>query len=92
GSVGKKTQMRYSLFILPRATKELSVLEATEYKKVKKAILRLAGNPRPSGCSKLTGREGWKMRVGDYRVIYEINDSNREVVVLHVGHRRDIYR
>jgi len=51
--------MRYSLFILPRAVKELSVLEATEYQKIKKAILRLADNPRPSGCSKLTAREGW---------------------------------
>jgi mRNA interferase RelE/StbE len=84
--------MRYSLFILPRAVKEISVLEATEYKKVKKAIFRLAGNPRPSGCSKLTGREGWKIRVGVYRVIYEINDFTKEVVVLHVGHRRDVYR
>ena len=84
--------MRYSLLILPRALKELSVLEATEYQKIKKAILRLADNPRPSGCSKLAGREGWKIRVGDYRVIYEINDFTKEVVVLHVGHRRDVYR
>ncbi|MGB8658601.1 MAG: type II toxin-antitoxin system RelE/ParE family toxin [Candidatus Zixiibacteriota bacterium] len=84
--------MRYSLFILPRAVKELTVLEATEYRKIKIAILRLADNPRPSGCSKLTGREGWRIRVGDYRVIYEINDFNKEVVVLHVGHRRDVYR
>jgi mRNA interferase RelE/StbE len=84
--------MRYSLLILPRAVKELTVLESTEYGKIKKAILRLADNPRPSGCSKLTGREGWRIRVGDYRVIYEINDFTKEVVVLHVGHRRDVYR
>ena len=84
--------MRYSLLILPRAVKELMVLEATEYQKIKKAILRLADNPRPSGCSKLTGREGWKIRVGDYWVIYEINDFTKEIVVLHVGHRRDVYR
>lgn len=84
--------MRYSLLILPRAVKELTLLEATEYQKIKKAILRLADNPRPSGCSKLTGREGWRIRVGDYRVIYEINDFTKEVVVLHVGHRRDVYR
>jgi mRNA interferase RelE/StbE len=55
--------MRYSLLILPRAVKELSVLEATEYQKIKKAILRLADNPRPSGCSKLTGREGWRIEL-----------------------------
>jgi mRNA interferase RelE/StbE len=84
--------MRYSLLILPRAVKELTLLEATEYQKIKKKILRLADNPRPSSCSKLTGREGWRIRVGDYRVIYEINDFTKEVVVLHVGHRRDVYR
>lgn len=84
--------MKYSLFILPRAVKELSSLDEKEYIKIKKDILRLSDNPRPFGCSKLTRREGWKIRVGDYRVIYEINDSAKEVIVLHVGHRRDVYR
>jgi mRNA interferase RelE/StbE len=84
--------MKYSLFILTRAQKELAALEGTEYQKIKKAVFRLASNPRPSGCSKLIGREGWKIRVGNYRVIYEINDSLKEVLVLHIGHRRDVYR
>jgi mRNA interferase RelE/StbE len=84
--------MKYSLFILPRAHKELAALGETDYQKTKEAIFRLADNPRPSGCSKLVGREGWKMRVGSYRVIYEINDQKKEILVLHVGHRRDVYR
>ena len=84
--------MKYSLFILRRAQKELAALEETEYQKIKKVILRLADNPRPSGCSKLIGREGWKIRVGNYRVVYEINDQAKEVIVLHIGHRRDVYK
>ena len=84
--------MKYSLFILRQAQKELASLEKTDYQKIKEAILRLAENPRPSGCSKLVGREGWKIRVGNYRVIYEINAQKKEVIVLHVGHRRDVYR
>jgi mRNA interferase RelE/StbE len=84
--------MKYSLFILKRAQKELAALGETEYQKIKKAVLRLADNPRPSGCSKLIGREGWKIRIGNYRVVYEINDSAKEVIVLHIGHRRDVYR
>jgi len=84
--------MKYSLFILRRAQKELADLGKTEYEKIKHAILRLGDNPRPSGCSKLTGREAWKIRVGNYRIIYEIDDQAKEVIVMHVGHRRDVYR
>ena len=84
--------MKYSLFILRRAQKELAALRRIEYEKIKKAILHLGDNPRPSGCSKLIGREAWKIRVGNYRVIYEINDLAKEVIVMHVGHRRDVYR
>ena len=84
--------MKYSLFILRRARKELASLGETEYQKVKEAILCLADNPRPSGCSKLVGREGWRIKAGSFRVIYEINDQTKEVIILHVGHRRDVYR
>ena len=60
--------------------------------KLKTAISALADNARPRGCRKLTGREGWRIRVGNYRVIYEIDDKAQIVTVLHVGHGRDIYR
>jgi mRNA interferase RelE/StbE len=58
---------------------------------VRDAIASLAENPRPSGCKKLVGREGWRIRIGNYRVIFEIDDVKREVTVMHIGHRRDIY-
>jgi mRNA interferase RelE/StbE len=52
----------------------------------------LRENPRPANCRKLTGRDGWRIRIGDYRVIYEINDAAPSLTVFHVGHRREVYR
>ena len=83
--------MNYAVSILRRAQKELSQLSAPSFERVCDAIRSLAVNPRPPGCRKLVGREGWRIRVGDYRVIYQIDDPARTVLVLHVGHRRDIY-
>lgn len=84
--------MKYSVFILRCAQKELSRLPTEAYERIKREIITLGENPRPSGCKKLTAREGWRIQVGDYRVIYEIDDKAGNVIVLHVGHRRDIYR
>ena len=83
--------MAYEVFILPRAQKELANLPKQNYARVRDLISTLADNPRPTGCKKLTGREGWRVRSGDYRVIYEIDESNKRVIVLDVGHRKDIY-
>jgi len=84
--------MSYKILILRRAQKELAELPSKSYERVKNAIQSLSGDPRPSGCKKLVGREGRVIRVGNYRVIYEIDDEQSGVEVLHVGHRRDVYR
>ena len=84
--------MRYSLSILRRAQKELAQTSPETYKRIVDAIRDLQENPRPPGCLKLSGREGWRFRVGDFRVIYEIDDQAHAVTILHVGHRRDVYR
>ncbi len=84
--------MSYSVFVLRRVRKELSKLAPEPYEQVKESILNLSENPRPQGCKKLVGRGGWRIRVGDYRVIYEIEDSPKTITVLHVGLRSDIYR
>ena len=84
--------MSYLVFILRRVQRELDKLPLESYERVKEAIRRLSEESRPSGCKKLTGRDGWRIRVGDYRVIYEIDDKAGSITVLHVGHRRDIYR
>jgi mRNA interferase RelE/StbE len=84
--------MSYDVLILRRAQKELQRLPDEAYMRVRDAIRLLADDPRPPECRKLTGREGWRIRVGEYRVIYEIDDVRKSVTILHVGHRRDVYR
>jgi len=81
----------HEVLILRRAQKELANLPKADYERVRDGVAALAENPRPSGCKKLVGREGWRIRVGNYRIIYEVDDEKQSVTVLHVGHRRDIY-
>lgn len=81
----------YAVLILRRAQKELANFSKTDYERVRDAVAGLAGNPRPAGCKKLVGREGWRIKAGDYRVIYEIDDAQKQITVLHIGHRRDVY-
>ena len=84
--------MSYKLYISQRAQKELLSLPEDSYGRIRDSIKDLANEPRPHGCSKLAGREGWRIRIGNYRVIYEIDDDGQKVTILHVGHRRDVYR
>ncbi|MGA2401072.1 MAG: type II toxin-antitoxin system RelE/ParE family toxin [Syntrophobacteraceae bacterium] len=56
------------------------------------AVRSLADDPRPAGVRKLTGREAWRIRVGDYRIVYEIHDDALVLLVVAIGHRRDVYR
>lgn len=83
--------MSYTVQILRRAQKELAALPPIVYPRVRDAIRELANTPRPSGCKKLSGRSGWRIRVGNYRVIYEIDDTAQVITIMHVGHRRDVY-
>jgi mRNA interferase RelE/StbE len=84
--------MIYSILILRGAQKELSDLPKTTYERIKDAIRKLADDPKPRGIRKLSGRNGWRIRIGDYRVIYEIDNQNNSVTILHIGHRRDVYK
>ncbi|MFH2003177.1 MAG: type II toxin-antitoxin system RelE/ParE family toxin [Bacteroidota bacterium] len=81
----------YNVIILKRAQKELAELPADAFQKLRDSMSELIHNPRPYGCRKLTGREGWRIRIGNYRVIYEIDDQQKTILILHVGHRRDVY-
>ena len=84
--------MNYTVQILRRAQRAMAALPPPDFERVRDAVFALADDPRPSGCAKLTAREAWRIRVGQYRVIYEIDDPNRIVTVLDVGHRREVYR
>lgn len=82
----------YEVSILPRAMKELGAIPPRDHEAVIEAILGLAGNPRPRGTKKLRGGDLWRLRVGDYRVLYTIQDKRLIVIVVRVGHRREAYR
>ena len=83
--------MTYNLTIRRKAQKQLAKLPLKDYKKVKQTIFNLANEPRPAGAIKLKGREGWRVRQGNYRIIYEIIDKELVITVLDIDHRKDIY-
>ena len=84
--------MNYLVLIRRRAQEELARLSPEIRLRIYPALFNLGTDPRPPGCKKLKGREGWRIRVGDYRVIYEIDDAARRVIVLRVRHRSEAYR
>jgi mRNA interferase RelE/StbE len=83
---------KYSLDIKQSAQKELDALVDKLFARIDAKILQLADNPRPPGCKKLKGYEDqWRIRIGDYRVIYILDDQARTVTITHVAHRREVY-
>ena len=83
---------RYSVELTSAAAKRVRKLDAPARVRVLRALAGLADEPRPSGVKKLVGTDNaWRIRVGDYRVIYEIDDGIVVVVVFRVAHRRDVY-
>ena len=85
-------ERKYALKILRRAAKELESLPQETYDRINESIRRLAFDPYPNGSIKLVGREGFRLRVGKYRVIYDVDSKTRNVIILDIGHRKDIYK
>jgi mRNA interferase RelE/StbE len=81
--------MAHSIEFKISARKQIASLPQVHANRITKAAMALANNPRPSGCKKLKDREAWRIRVGDYRVIYEIHDDVLVVLVVRVAHRRE---
>ncbi|MFY7069275.1 type II toxin-antitoxin system RelE family toxin [Nocardiopsis changdeensis] len=82
---------RYTVEVTTSAQKELRRLDSLVRKRVVRAIAELAEEPRPVGCKKLKARDGYRVRIGDHRVIYTIDDGRVTVVVIKVGPRGDVY-
>ena len=84
----------YQILIKPAARKELKNLSPAVIKPVSAKIESLAKNPRPHGCKKIVYNRFtlWRVRVGDYRILYAIDDTVKIVDIQHIGHRRDVYR
>ena len=84
---------QYAVSFRRSAEKDLRRLDATVERRVMRAAEALATEPRPSGCRKLEGGDAaYRIRVGDYRVIYTVNDAVLEVAIERVRHRREVYR
>jgi mRNA interferase RelE/StbE len=83
--------MVYSLNFSRQAIKELEKINEPAYSKIKNAITALTIDPRPQGYKKLKNRDSYRIRVGDYRVIYDIFDAELIVDVIALGHRKDVY-
>lgn len=84
--------MKYTVLVERYAQKQIMKLDKKIIPVIKTAIAELADNPRPNGYIKLKGEEAYRIRVGDYRVIYEISDNIILVTVVSVGHRKDVYK
>jgi mRNA interferase RelE/StbE len=82
----------YKVTITGRAERELKRLDRQVKNRVVKAVLDLASNPRPGGCLKVKSEEGvWRIRIGDWRIGYQVNDASLEVVIIRIGHRSEFY-
>lgn len=82
----------YELVFRKSVAKDLRAFPKAEVKRILQRIRMLADNPRPIGCEKLSGQERYRVRQGNYRIIYEIEDTRLIVLVVKVGHRREVYR
>ncbi len=86
--------MSYRVLVDARAARQLGRLPKLIIQQIDDAILSLSANPRPPGTKLLRGKlkEGWRIRVGQYRALYRIDDDAREVGIFDIGHRREVYR
>ncbi len=87
--------MTYELLQLPHAMRQLHNLRKTHsphLNEIIREIEALAENPRPITAKKLVGRSEWRVRVGPYRVLYQIDDRNKQITIVAVAHRREVYR
>lgn len=83
--------MTYTIQILPVAARAIRKLPPEAKRRIEAVIDLLADDPRPPAAQKLTARPEWRVRTGDYRVLYRVEDRVLTVIVVHAGHRRDVY-
>ena len=82
----------YRVKVIAQAQKDLDAFHGKAFDNIKKKILSLSANPRPFGAIKITQEEGYRLRVGDYRILYRIDDKFKGVVIYRVKHRKEAYR
>jgi mRNA interferase RelE/StbE len=82
----------FRVFLRKRAQKEVDRLPANIFDRILETLDSLRSEPRPHGAKKLSGLPEWRVRIGDYRILYRIDDSERTLEIVSVGHRREVYR
>ena len=82
----------YRIIYSQKVLKELNELKPKDYLKIRERILSLEIAPRPVGSLKLTNEEGYRIKKGDFRILYEIDDSNKTVKLIKIRHRKDVYK
>lgn len=82
----------YELAFKKSVAKDLRAFPKPDVQRILRRIDALADDPRPAGCEKLSGQERYRVRQGDYRVVYEIQDDRLMVLIVRIGHRREVYR
>ncbi|MFN3420533.1 MAG: type II toxin-antitoxin system RelE family toxin [Armatimonadota bacterium] len=83
--------MKYSVFLASRAIRDYRKLPKEVQERISQALEKLRENPRPHGCEKVIGSDSWRIRIGDYRIIFKVDDENKTVTVTRIGHRKDVY-
>lgn len=85
--------MAYTVLLRPPAERELRAFLPPLRRRINETLLALEGDPRPPGVVKLSGHPNrWRVRVGDYRILYEIDDAAQQILILRIAHRREVYR
>lgn len=88
-----KNNSTYKIFLLRRAEKDLERLATPTLRRVKKAMTTLATQPRPTHAKKLVGgTDQYRLRLGNYRLLYTIDDTKRKIVIYQIGHRQGVYK
>ena len=82
----------YKIYFRESVEKELSSIPKKSLAKILRRIKALGDNPRPSGCEKLTGQERYRLRQGQYRIVYSIQDKALTIWIVKIGHRKEVYR
>ena len=82
----------YRLLLKKSAERELRKIPKTDLQRITERIKELAALPRPSGSEKLAGQDSYRIRQGDYRIVYTVDDDHRLIEIIKIGHRREVYR
>jgi mRNA interferase RelE/StbE len=82
----------YSLFFKKSAERDLRKIPKADLQRITQRIKELAATPRPSGIEKLAGQDSYRIRQGDYRIVYTVDDGQKLIEIIKIGHRREVYR